>query len=138
MCAGDIPEQRDTFMTLLDQLRAELAPSSLLESLIVERIAAALWRSRRVLAFESGTALERDSVPAPDMCGCCGTSRPAVRPIPRALSAAVRWRGRSRPQTAIDLAIRYEAHLTREVGRLLMQLEHARRLSAVADPEHRA
>src|SRR2546429_681367 len=63
VCAGEALTQRDAFSALLAQLRAELAPSSLLESLLVERIAAALWRSRRVLAFEAGAALERDNTP---------------------------------------------------------------------------
>ena len=47
------------------------------------------------------------------------------RALPRALA----------PANAVDLAIRYEAHLTRQVGRLLTQLEQARRLSALVDGE---
>src|SRR5438105_12511357 len=65
-CALGTRPSSAAFTVLLDQLRAELAPSSLLESLIVERIAAGLWRTRRVLAFESSAALERDTAPEPD------------------------------------------------------------------------
>jgi hypothetical protein len=131
VCAHDSREQRDNFAALLDQLRSELAPSSLLESLIIERIAAALWRTRRVLAFESGTALERDSIPEPELDRVLrdietgGPSDPEDLERGRALARALA------PATAADLAMRYEAHLTRELGRLLAQLEQARRLCAL-------
>jgi hypothetical protein len=134
LCAGDSREQCDAFVALRDQLRTELAPSSLLESLIVERIAAALWRTRRVLAFESGTALERDSTPEPSVVRLLrdldtgGPSDPDGFQRGRELARALA------PANAVELAIRYDAHLTREVGRLLTQLEQARRLSALADP----
>ena len=135
VCAGEGLEQREAFVALLDQLGAELAPASLLESLIVERIAAALWRTRRVLAFEAGTALERDSVPEPGMVRLLrdidtgGPSDPDAFERGRALARALA------PANAVELAVRYEAHLTREVGRLLTQLEQARRLSALAAPD---
>ena len=110
VCAGDISEHRNTFNTLLDQLRAELAPSSLLESLIVERIAAALWRTRRVLAFEAGTTLERDTAPEPDTVRVLRSleggapSDPEAHARGRALARALA------PASAVDLAVPYEAH----------------------------
>jgi hypothetical protein len=138
VCAGDTAEQQGTFTALLDQLRAELSPSSLLESLLVERIAAALWRTRRVLAFEAGTALERDTTPEPDVVRLLremetgGPSDPEGFERGRALARALA------PANAVELAVRYEAHLTREVGRLLTQLDQARRLLALGDCEDRA
>jgi hypothetical protein len=127
--AGDTPEQREAFSALLGQLREELRPSGILESLIVERIAAALWRTRRVLDFEAGSALERDTAP--------NQLEQLLRDLdgePRDPEALERARDLLRalpPQHPLDLAMRYEAHLTREVGRLLGQLEQARRLSAL-------
>lgn len=130
--AGESRDQRTAFVALLDQLRAELAPSSTLESLVVERIAAALWRTRRVLAFEAGTAMERDNTPEPQLDRLLrdlNSGRPSDnagfergRVLARALA----------PPNAVDLVVRYEAHLTREVGRLLAQLEQARSLTALA------
>jgi hypothetical protein len=122
LCAGEVPTQREAFSALLDQLRAELAPSSLLEALLVERIAAGLWRTRRVLAFEAGTALERDTTREPDVVRLLrdiegGPSDPEGYERGLALARALA------PANAVDLAIRYEAHLTRELSRLLSQLD---------------
>ncbi len=134
VCAGDTCEQGAAFEALLDQLCSELAPSSLLESLLVERIAAALWRTRRVLAFEAGTALERDHTPEPETVRLLreldsgNPSDPEALERGRALARALA------PANAVEVASRYEAHLTREIGRLLTQLEQARRLSALAAP----
>ena len=127
--ASDPPEQQEAFAALLNQLQAELAPSSLLESLLVERIAAALWRTRRVLDFEAGSALERHAASDPfeRLLGDLSTdvSDPEARERGLALSRSLA------PEEALDRAVRYEAHLTRELGRLLSQLEQARRLSAL-------
>jgi hypothetical protein len=137
VCAGDTPEQREAFSELLDQLRAELRPSSLLESLIVERIAAVLWRTRRVLDFEAGSALERDNAPSNMLdrllldIDTDGSGDPKAHALGQALSRSLP------PEGALDLAMRYEAHLTRELGRLLVQLEQARRLCALGgSPSH--
>lgn len=43
------------FEALLQQLLLELAPQGLLEQALVERIAVAMWRQRRLLAAESAT-----------------------------------------------------------------------------------
>jgi hypothetical protein len=129
LSAGDTPEQREAFAELLGQLRDELRPSGILESLIVERIAAALWRTRRVIDFEAGSALERDTAP--------NQLEQLLRDLdgePRDPEALERARDLLRslpPERPLDLAMRYEAHLTREIGRLLVQLEQARRLSAL-------
>jgi hypothetical protein len=60
-----------------------------------------------------------------------GPSDPEAFEQGRALARALA------PADAVDLVVRYEAHLTREIGRLLTQLEQARRLSALVDSEHR-
>jgi hypothetical protein len=129
--ANDTPAQRQDFAALLDQLRAELAPASRLEELIVERIAATFWRTRRVLAYEAGAALERDSTPEPQLDRLL---RDIERGDPSDPEAVARARALVRaiaPASAVELAIRYEGHLTREAGRLLTQLEQARRLAAL-------
>jgi hypothetical protein len=130
LCAGDTPEQREAFSEMLDQLQAELEPSSVLEVLIVERIAAALWRTRRVLDFEAGSALERDAAPSPlerlvREIETEAPSDPEALERARALSRSLAAEG------VVNVVIRYEAHLTRELSRLLVQLEHARRLCSI-------
>jgi hypothetical protein len=129
LCAADAPEQRQAFVELLGQLRDELRPFGILESLIVERIAAVLWRTRRVLDFEAGSTLERDSAPAHlgqllrDLEG--DAADPEALERGRALVRSLA------PEGALDLVMRYDAHLSRELGRLLSHLEQARRLSAL-------
>jgi hypothetical protein len=121
LCAGESPEQGQAYEALLDDLRTELAPSSVLESLLVERIAATLWRVQRVLAFEVGSGLMRDG----DSSAQWRIERCRVDDATKALLRALA------PGDTLDLTMRYEAHLTREVSRLLAQLEQARRLCAV-------
>jgi hypothetical protein len=137
VCAGDTPEQQEAFTGLLDQLRAELRPSGLLERLIVERIAAVLWRTRRVLDFEAGSSLERDNAPPKPfdrLLRDYGTDEPSD---PAALERGQTLSRSLPPEGPLGLAMRYEAHLTRELGRLLMQLEQARRLCALdGSPSH--
>ncbi len=123
---------------MLDQLRVELAPSSMLESLLVERIGAALWRSRRVLDFEAGATLARDYAPTDALekllqdCSTDPSPDPEAHERGQALSQSLA------PEGALDLAMRYETHLTRELGRLLVQLEQARRLCALDIPSEHA
>jgi hypothetical protein len=133
-CVGDTPEQRDAFEALLDQLRAELAPSSVLESLLIERIGATLWRTRRVIDFESGVTLERDSTPEPHLDRLLRDLESGGPDDPEALQRGKALARSLAPEGALDLVMRYESHLTRETGRLLGQLEHARRLTALNSP----
>jgi hypothetical protein len=72
VCAGDTPEQREAFAEMLNQLRVELMPASTLEALLIERIGAALSRTRRVIDFEAGAALEHDNTPEPHLVGLSG------------------------------------------------------------------
>src|SRR5262245_57448822 len=51
--AGEGQEDAAEFAALSDKLRAELAPASMIEELLVEQIIAAVWRLRRVLRFEN-------------------------------------------------------------------------------------
>lgn len=121
LCAGESPEQQQVYGALLEDLRTELVPSSVLEALLVERIAAALWRVHRVLAFEVGSGLMRDGNSSEQwLINRCDVDD-ATKALLRALA----------PADTLDLTMRYEAHLTREVSRLLAQLEQARRLCAV-------
>jgi hypothetical protein len=46
-------EDSGAFERLLTQLRADLEPEGLLEEILVERIAAAIWRQRRLLSAET-------------------------------------------------------------------------------------
>lgn len=131
MCAGDTPEQQEAFAELLDQLRAELRPSALLESLIVERIAAVLWRTRRVLDFEAGSSLERDNAPSNTLDRLLHDIETDEPSDPAALERAQTLSRSLPPEGPLDLAMRYESHLTRELGRLLVQLEQARRFCAL-------
>lgn len=134
--AGDSPEEREEFSALLGQLQVELAPTSLLERSIVELIAATLWRTRKVLRFEAGRALERDAAPnqLERLLRDLETEQPSD---PEALERARALSKSLPPEGALDLAMRYEAHLTRGLGRLLVQLEQARRLCALdGSPSH--
>ncbi len=135
VCAGDTPEQQEAFVGLLNQLGGELRPSGILESLIVERIAAALWRTRRVLDFEAGSALERDSAPTQSLDRLLHDLSTDPSPDPEAHERGQALSRSLAPEGALDLAMRYEAHLTRELGRLLAQLEQARRLCALMPSE---
>jgi hypothetical protein len=137
VCAGDTPEQQEAFTELLDQLRAELRPSALLESLIVERIAAVLWRTRRVLDFEAGSSLERDNAPTKTLDRLLHDYETDEPSDPVALQRGQTLSRSLPPEGPLELAMRYEAHLTRELGRLLTQLEQARRLCALdGSPSH--
>jgi hypothetical protein len=131
VCAGEAPEQGEEFSEILGQLRLELAPSSILEALIVERIAATLWWTRRVLDFEAGAALARDNAPKEFLDGLLHDLSTNPSPDPEAHEQGQALARSLAPEGALDLAMRYEAHLTRELGRLLSQLEQARRLSAL-------
>jgi hypothetical protein len=136
--AGETPEQREAFAELLGQLRDELRPSGILESLIVERIAAALWRTRRVLDFEAGSALARNTAPTQSLDRLLHDLSADPSPDPEAHERGQALSRALAPDGAIDLTKRYEGHLTREVGRLLVQLEQARRLSALDGSHGRA
>lgn len=50
-------ENRDEFDELVDQLQQEFKPEGLLENTLVERIAIALWRQRRLVTAESAEIL---------------------------------------------------------------------------------
>lgn len=79
-------------------------------------MATALWRTRRVLAFESGTALERDNTQGPLL----DLQRSLEIGSPRNPEALDHGRVLARalaPPDAVALAMAM-AHLTREVGRL--------------------
>jgi hypothetical protein len=134
VCAGNTPEQRAEFSALLDQLEAELAPSSVLERSIVELIAATLWRTRKVLSFEAGRALERDAAPnqLERLLRDLETEQPSD---PEALERGQTLSRSLAPEGALDLAMRYETHLSRELSRLLDQLEQARCLCALMPSE---
>ena len=131
--SGDSLEEREQFSALREQLQVELAPASLLERSIVELIAATLWRTRKVLRFEAGRALERDTAPSPlqRLLRELDTEQPSD---PEALERAQKLSNSLPPESALDLSMRYEAHLTRELGRLLVQLEQTRRLCALDGP----
>jgi hypothetical protein len=55
-------EDPQEFTALLQQLQSELAPAGTLEQTMVERIAIALWRQRRLVAAESGQLILRQSL----------------------------------------------------------------------------
>ena len=84
-----------------------------------------------MLAFEAGTTLECDTAPEPDTVRVLRSleggapSDPEAHARGRALARALA------PASAVDLAVRYEGAPTRELSRLLSQLEQARRLSAL-------
>ena len=52
--AGVLPHERKTWQRHLEAVRAELQPVGPVEEALVERIALALWRLRRVAAWEAG------------------------------------------------------------------------------------
>lgn len=131
VCADESPEQQRAYAKLLEDLLAEFQASSTMERLLVERLAAAQWRIRRVLDFEVGTALERNNAPGDflaDLQDEYGKTEPAD---PKALERGHALSRSLPPEGALDRAMRYEAHLTRETSRLLSQLEHVRRTTAL-------
>jgi hypothetical protein len=121
-------------LSLLCQLRSELNPSSTLEMLIVERIGAVLWRTRRVLDFEAGVALERDHAREKALDRLLYDMEMDEPRDPAALEQAQALTKSLPPAGSLDLDMRYEAHLGRELSRLLAQLEKARRLAALNVP----
>ncbi len=78
-----------------------LAPLGRVETVLAERVASALWRLRRVTAYEEAAIAERQHV------------QPAsTRLLPHPID--------------IDKIIRYEAHLTRQLYQALHELEAMR------------
>lgn len=116
------------FEALHQALRAEFAPATPFEELLVESIAANQWRLARVIRAEGRAILsaqaarrldiefaqELDALTAPQPgAGEPGTS-PTLRPEDVSLPD---------PEQALPL-LRYEAHLERQIYRALTALEH--------------
>src|SRR5215831_13445255 len=78
-----------------------LAPVGPLETALAERVASAVWRLRRVIAYEEAAISERQHLPAA-----------SARLLPHPLE--------------IDKIIRYEAHLSRQLFQALHELEAMR------------
>jgi hypothetical protein len=78
-----------------------LAPEGPVETALAERVASAIWRWRRVSAYEEAAIAERQHSPMA-----------SARLLPSPLD--------------IDKVIRYEAHLTRELYKALHELEAMR------------
>jgi hypothetical protein len=78
-----------------------LAPEGPVETALAERVASAFWRLRRVPAYEEAAIAERQHLEVA-----------SARLLPH--------------PNAINLVIRYEAHLTRELYKALHELEAMR------------
>jgi hypothetical protein len=78
-----------------------LAPAGPIEMALAERVASAVWRLRRVAAFEEAAIAERHHLAAE-----------SARLLPHPLD--------------LDKIIRYEAHLTRQLFQALHELESMR------------
>lgn len=57
--AGEGAEEAEAFERLLDELESDLAPSGMLDGLLVERLAVVAWRWRRLLRYELGLIREQ-------------------------------------------------------------------------------
>jgi len=79
----------------------DLAPEGPVETALAERVALGFWRLRRVPAYEEAAIAERQRLPMA-----------SARLLPSPLD--------------IDKVIRYEAHLTRQLGHALHELEAMR------------
>jgi hypothetical protein len=78
-----------------------LAPAGLVETALAERVAAAVWRLRRVAAYEEAAIAERQHL-----------ATASARLLPHPID--------------LDKIIRYEAHLTRQLFQALHELESMR------------
>jgi len=94
-------DSREDWATHYRRIVDALAPVGSVEAALAERVASALWRLRRVIAYEEAAIAERHDLEAP-----------SARLLPGPLD--------------IDKIIRYEAHLNRQLYQALHELESMR------------
>jgi hypothetical protein len=94
-------ESRDECETHRRAIVENLAPEGQVETALAERVASAFWRLRRVPVYEEAAIAERQHL-----------EMASARLLPH--------------PNAINLVIRYEAHLTRELYKALHELEAMR------------
>lgn len=100
------------FEELLEALTRDLAPIGKLEELMVEKIAVCCWRERRAQHCEAG--LIQKSADEPDFDS----------PFERKQSAAERAASKALPLSPeLDLILRYETAIQRQLAFALAQLE---------------
>ena len=115
-------EDRSRFLQLLDDLKEEHQPRTVTENILVETIAAAHWRQRRILGMQK-VAFDHD-------VESCSTTE--VNP----LRAVLALRGSPDSIRTHELLLRYEIALDRQISRALLRLHQLqdRRLQATARP----
>jgi hypothetical protein len=94
-------ESNDKWETHRRAFVEDLAPEGPVETALAERVASAVWRLRRVTAYEEAAIAERENLPIA-----------SARLLPH--------------PNAINMVIRYEAHLTRQLYQALHELEAMR------------
>jgi hypothetical protein len=124
---GEGAESSTEFDELLDGLRIDLAPIGMLEEMLVEKVAVCLWRQKRALKCEAGM-VRRGFVPEPsrpfdDLTALLDLARPTPNPELEAIREHL-----SLPLGAdLDLILRYEKAIQRELAYVLNQLERLQR-----------
>jgi hypothetical protein len=131
--AGAARENPAEFHYLLAQLREHLAPTGILEEILVEKIAACYWRLRRVLRSEAGEIQKgTDAAPAARMREC-KVQRLLGEPRATTAEEEQQWlqseqASRALPTGAVlDKILRYETSVERQLYRALHQLERIQR-----------
>ncbi len=127
-------ESSDRFKFLLDELSAELQPTTAIERSLVENMAVARWRQMRLWAMERAElTLEMDRQQ---------TKPESIDPNPThdAANAAIAFRNLSDHSRALDLMRRYETSCARQyhnsLDRLLnlrKNIENSKRTQIVPD-----
>ena len=140
-------ESRPEYDALLNGYMEDFHPQGKLETVLVETLAVLMWRKRRLLQVEIAKISNRIAKGLADGEDACdGSERPLVHTIrffgdeekdmvpdpmastetqkPKFNTAAARIPS----QEASDLLIRYEAHFSREIDRILNRLERLQRI----------
>jgi len=143
--AGAGKEDQSEFASLLAGLEEHFQPAGLLESLLVETVAACVWRRRRVLRFETTQIkkqIDRDidkqlyeleRLAKKDAAGgeppAAAEAAESVSDTPGFPEPATRDRQPLNipPPCETDTILRYAASLDRELYRALNQLERVQR-----------
>jgi len=119
------------FDDLVQDLRHAIRPANALECILVDQIAITLIRLARLYAADSQVApvfFNRLK-----QCTDDATASIVTASIEKGDEVAFFHRGPS-----LDLLVRYEVSLDRKVGKLLNQIEQARRICSVSEDSHAA
>jgi hypothetical protein len=131
--AGESPEHPADFHHLLSRLRESFCPASIVEEVLVEKVAACYWRMARVLRAEAGEIRKAQAAAPNDRRNDLLVRELLRAPVEVTEQGEQQWLETERVCRALpdritmDKILRYETTMERQLYRALHHLERIQR-----------